>query len=41
MCEVTRVRPVVDRVVALPDVRQGFERLLDDDLFGKVVVQIG
>jgi NADPH:quinone reductase-like Zn-dependent oxidoreductase len=41
MCEVTGVRPVVDRVVALPDVRQGFERLLDDDLFGKVVVQIG
>jgi NADPH:quinone reductase-like Zn-dependent oxidoreductase len=41
MCEVTGVRPVVDRVVALPDVRAGFERLLDDDLFGKVVVQIG
>jgi NADPH:quinone reductase-like Zn-dependent oxidoreductase len=41
MCEVTGVRPVVDRVVTLSDVREGFERLLDDDLFGKVVVEIG
>jgi NADPH:quinone reductase-like Zn-dependent oxidoreductase len=41
MCETTGVRPVVDRVVALRDARDGFARLLDDDLFGKVVVDIG
>jgi NADPH:quinone reductase-like Zn-dependent oxidoreductase len=41
MCEVTGVRPVIDRTVPLPDARDGFARLLDDDLFGKVVVEVG
>jgi NADPH:quinone reductase-like Zn-dependent oxidoreductase len=41
MCAVTGVRPVVDSVVPLADARAGFARLLDDDLFGKVVVEIG
>jgi NADPH:quinone reductase-like Zn-dependent oxidoreductase len=41
MCAVTGVRPVVDSVVPLADARAGFDRLLDDDLFGKVVVEIG
>jgi NADPH:quinone reductase-like Zn-dependent oxidoreductase len=40
LCEVTGVRPVVDSVVPLAQVRDGFARLLDDDLFGKVVVDI-
>jgi NADPH:quinone reductase-like Zn-dependent oxidoreductase len=40
MCEVTGVRPVVDCVVPLADARDGFARLLDDDLFGKVVLDV-
>jgi len=35
---VTGVRPVIDSTFALTDARGGFARLLDDDLFGKVVL---
>jgi NADPH:quinone reductase-like Zn-dependent oxidoreductase len=40
MCEVTGIRPVVDRVVPLGEARAAFARLLDEDLFGKVVLEI-
>jgi NADPH:quinone reductase-like Zn-dependent oxidoreductase len=40
LCEVSGARPVVDSVVPLAEARDGFARLLDDDLFGKVVVDI-
>ncbi|GAA4346007.1 zinc-binding dehydrogenase [Angustibacter luteus] len=36
-CAVTGVRPQVDRVLPLERAREGFERMLDADLFGKVV----
>ena len=36
-CAVTGVRPQVDRVLPLEQARDGFERMLDADLFGKVV----
>jgi len=35
---VSGVRPVIDSTFALSDARAGFARLLDDDLFGKVVL---
>jgi len=35
---VTGVRPVIDSTFALSDARAGFARLLDGDLFGKVVL---
>ena len=37
MCQATGVRPVIDSEFALADARGAFERLLDPDLFGKVV----
>jgi NADPH:quinone reductase-like Zn-dependent oxidoreductase len=40
MCEVTGVRPPVDRVLSLSDARQGFEAMLDGDLFGKIVFKV-
>src|SRR5436305_11188069 len=40
LCEATGVRPVVDSVVPLARARDGFARLLDADLFGKVVIDI-
>ena len=40
MCEVTGLRPVVDRVVPLAEAREGFRRLMDEDLFGKVVLDV-
>jgi NADPH:quinone reductase-like Zn-dependent oxidoreductase len=36
-CAVTGVRPQIDRVLPLEQARDGFERMLDADLFGKVV----
>jgi NADPH:quinone reductase-like Zn-dependent oxidoreductase len=41
MCQVTGVRPVIDSEFALADARGAFERLLDPDLFGKVVLSVG
>jgi NADPH:quinone reductase-like Zn-dependent oxidoreductase len=40
-CESTGVRPVIDSLVPLAEARDGLARLLDPDLFGKVVVEIG
>jgi NADPH:quinone reductase-like Zn-dependent oxidoreductase len=37
LCAVTGVRPLVDQVLPLEQARDGFERMLDADLFGKVV----
>jgi NADPH:quinone reductase-like Zn-dependent oxidoreductase len=39
-CDVTGVRPVVDAVLPLADAREGFARMLDGDLFGKVVFRV-
>lgn len=39
-CDVTGVRPVVDAVLPLADARDGFARMLDGDLFGKVVFAV-
>jgi NADPH:quinone reductase-like Zn-dependent oxidoreductase len=39
-CDVTGVRPVIDTVLPLVDARAGFERMLGDDLFGKVVFRV-
>lgn len=39
-CDVTGVRPVVDAVLPLADARDGFARMLDGDLFGKVVFSV-
>jgi NADPH:quinone reductase-like Zn-dependent oxidoreductase len=40
MCAVTGIRPVVDTMLPLAEARAGFARLLDDDLFGKVVLEV-
>jgi NADPH:quinone reductase-like Zn-dependent oxidoreductase len=40
LCETTGVRPVVDSVLPLAQARDGFARLLEGDLFGKVVIDI-
>jgi len=37
MCTVTGVRPVIDQVLPLEQARDGFARLLEGDVFGKVV----
>ena len=37
LCAVTGVRPVVDHVLPLEDAREGFERMLHEDVFGKIV----
>jgi NADPH:quinone reductase-like Zn-dependent oxidoreductase len=37
MCTVTGVRPVIDQVLPLEQARDGFSRLLEGDVFGKVV----
>jgi NADPH:quinone reductase-like Zn-dependent oxidoreductase len=37
-CEATGVRPVVDDVLPLKDARQGFERLQEGTVFGKIVL---
>ncbi|HKG50628.1 MAG TPA: zinc-binding dehydrogenase [Actinomycetales bacterium] len=37
MCTVTGVRPVIDQVLPLEQARDGFARLLQGDVFGKVV----
>jgi NADPH:quinone reductase-like Zn-dependent oxidoreductase len=39
-CELTGVRPMIDRVVPLADVRQGFEALEAGQVFGKVAISI-
>ena len=34
------MRPVVDRVLPLADARDGFARMLDGEVFGKVVFTV-
>jgi len=38
--EVTGVRPVIDRTLALDQAREGFEGLLSGDVFGKIVLTL-
>jgi NADPH:quinone reductase-like Zn-dependent oxidoreductase len=38
--DVTGVRPVIDRVLPLADARDGFQAMLDGDVFGKVVFTV-
>lgn len=40
MLEATGVRPVIDRVIPLAQARDGFQAMLDGDLFGKVVFSV-
>jgi NADPH:quinone reductase-like Zn-dependent oxidoreductase len=40
MCDVTGVRPVIDTVLPLAEARDGIARLMDPDLFGKVVLDV-
>lgn len=37
LCEVSGVRPPIDRVLPLTQARDGFEAMIDGDLFGKIV----
>ena len=39
LCEVTGVRPLVDRVLPLAEARRGFEAMERGDLFGKIVFE--
>jgi NADPH:quinone reductase-like Zn-dependent oxidoreductase len=39
MLVATGVRPLIDRTVPLTDVRQGFEALINGDVFGKIIVE--
>jgi NADPH:quinone reductase-like Zn-dependent oxidoreductase len=41
LCQTSGVRPVIDSEHRLAEARGAFERLLDPDLFGKVVLTIG
>ncbi|QMU72594.1 zinc-binding dehydrogenase [Streptacidiphilus sp. P02-A3a] len=38
LCATTGVRPVIDTVLPLADAREGFARMAEGDLFGKVVL---
>lgn len=40
LCEISGVRPLIDRVLPLTDAREGFEAMLKGDLFGKVVLTV-
>jgi len=37
LCEVSGIRPPIDRVLPLSEAREGFESMLDGELFGKIV----
>ncbi len=39
LCEVSGVRPPIDRVLPLTDAREGFEAMIQGDLFGKIVFE--
>ena len=39
-CALTGVRPVVDTVLPLDRAREGFAKMADGDLFGKVVLTV-
>ncbi len=38
LCEVSGLRPEIDRVITLSDVREGLEAMAAGDLVGKIVV---
>ena len=40
LCELTGVRPVIDRVLPLASAREGFAAMLAGDIFGKVVFSV-
>jgi NADPH:quinone reductase-like Zn-dependent oxidoreductase len=40
LCEVTGVRPVIDAVLPLTEAREGFARLAQGDVFGKIVFTV-
>jgi NADPH:quinone reductase-like Zn-dependent oxidoreductase len=40
MMDVTGVRPRIDRVVPLEDIKSGFEALMNGDVMGKIVVSV-
>lgn len=40
MLEATGVRPIIDQVIPLSQARDGFQRMMDGDLFGKVVFSV-
>ena len=40
-CVERDIRPVIDSTVALADAREGFERMLAGEIFGKVVIEVG
>jgi NADPH:quinone reductase-like Zn-dependent oxidoreductase len=40
LCDASGVRPVIDSVRPLSDAREGFARMVDEELFGKVVFTI-
>jgi NADPH:quinone reductase-like Zn-dependent oxidoreductase len=39
LCEVSDVRPLIDRVLPLTEARSGFEAMVKGDLFGKIVLE--
>ena len=39
-CAITGVRPVIDAVLPLRDAEDGFRRMADGDLFGKIVFEV-
>jgi NADPH:quinone reductase-like Zn-dependent oxidoreductase len=39
-CEVTGVRPLIDAVIPLRQAREGFERMTEGDVFGKIVFTV-
>jgi NADPH:quinone reductase-like Zn-dependent oxidoreductase len=39
-CDVTGIRPVIDAIMPLEDAREGFARMEDGDVLGKVVFEI-
>ena len=39
-CETTGVRPIIDSTLALADARAGFERMIAEDQFGKIVLTV-
>ena len=41
LVEQARIEPVVDSVLALAQARDGFARMVDGDVFGKVVFTVG
>jgi NADPH:quinone reductase-like Zn-dependent oxidoreductase len=41
MLDATGVRPLIDDELALTDARDAFARMIDGEVFGKLVLQVG